>query len=35
MKGKLLQKIYFLSNAKEKCKPDNRDLKSYWKTIKV
>ena len=26
MNGKLLQKIYFLKNAKKTCKPNNRDL---------
>ena len=30
MNGKLLQKIYFLKNAKKKCKPNNRDLNRDW-----
>ena len=30
MNSKLLQKIYFLKNAKEICKPNNRDLKHDW-----
>ena len=30
MNRKLLQKIYFLKNAKETCKPNNHDLKHDW-----
>ena len=30
MNGKLLQKIYFLKNAKKTSKPNNRDLNHDW-----
>ena len=32
MNGKLLQKIYFLKNAKKTCEPSNRDLNRDWIT---
>ena len=31
MNGKLLQKNYFLKNAKKTCKPNNCDLNRDWR----
>ena len=35
MYGKLLQKIYFLENAKKTCKPNIRDLNRDWINISI